>query len=261
MSYNTKISESTLNDPLYKIFKFLNDNRIYNKELQTRYYLGIVKSQNSREEKIISLLYHIANTQSQPKIDNLAEFYKNIYKNRDLLNSFSEFMSIISEDWKPNNYSELYNAMKNQNGWGEKTSALFAKSIFHLHNNEYPSELRIWDDAPTDLGKNDKFYLPVDAVIIAIFKQIKPQNWNFKNVNKIIEENYSGKDIEVWDDLWFWGFITQIGTGDGRTMGWNLNKYWTLRESDKNPEMILEIKEKANGFLNILQESSFQHNL
>lgn len=170
-------------------------------------------------------------------------------------------MSIISEDWKPNNYSELYNAMKNQNGWGEKTSALFAKSIFHLHNNEYPSELRIWDDAPTDLGKNDKFYLPVDAVIIAIFKQIKPQNWNFKNVNKIIEQNYSGTDIEVWDDLWFWGFITQIGTGDGRAMGWNLNKYWTLRESDKNPKMILEIKKKANEFLNILQESSFQHNL
>ena len=35
---------------------------------------------------------------------------------------------------------------------------------------------------------------------------------DFKNVNKIIAENYSGKDIEVWDDLWFWGFITQRNT-------------------------------------------------
>ena len=249
-----------MKEPLKNIFDFLIENRIYNKELQTRYYSGIVKPQNSKAEKIVSLLYHTANTQSQPKIDNLAEFYKKIYKNTDLLNSFSGFMSIInSNDIEPNNYSGLYNGMKNQNGWGEKTSALFAKSIFHLHNNEYPKELKIWDDTPSDLEKNDNFYLPVDAVIIAIFKEIKPKKWSFKNVNKIIEENYSGKDIEVWDDLWFWGFISQIGTGDGRKMGWNLNKYWNLRESDKSQKKIAEIKLKAEQFLNILAESTL-HN-
>jgi hypothetical protein len=249
-----------LKEPLKNIFDFLIENRIYNKELQTRYYSGIVKPQNSKAEKIVSLLYHTANTQSQPKIDNLAEFYKKIYQNTDLLNSFSGFMSVINSNGiEPNNYSGLYNGMKNQNGWGEKTSALFAKSIFHLHNNEYPNELKIWNDAPTDLEKNDNFYLPVDAVIIAIFKEIKPKNWNFKNVNKIIAENYSGKDIEVWDDLWFWGFISQIGTGDGRNMGWNLNKYWNLRESDKSKKKITEIKRKAEQFLNILKESTL-HN-
>jgi hypothetical protein len=249
-----------LKEQLKNIFDFLIENRIYNKELQTRYYSGIVKPQNSKAEKIVSLLYHTANTQSQPRIDNLAEFYKKIYRNTDLLNSFSGFMSVInSSGSEPNNYSGLYNGMKNQNGWGEKTSALFAKSIFHLHNNEYPNELKIWNDAPTDLEKNDNFYLPVDAVIIAIFKEIKPKNWNFKNVNKIIEENYSGKDIEVWDDLWFWGFISQIGTGDGRKMGWNLNKYWNLRESDKSQKKIAEIKLKAEQFLKILRESTL-HN-
>jgi hypothetical protein len=235
------------------------ENRIYNKELQTRYYAGIVKPQNSKSEKIVSLLYHTANTQSQPKIDNLAEFYKKIYENKDLLNSFSGFMSVINSNGYEPNYSGLYNGMKNQNGWGEKTSALFTKSIFHLHNNEYPNELRIWNDAPNDLENNDIFYLPVDAVIIAIFKEIQPKNWNFKNVNQIIKENYSGKDIEVWDDLWFWGFISQIGTGDGRKMGWNLNKYWTLRESDKSQKKIAEIKLKAEQFLNILRESTL-HN-
>jgi len=251
-----------LKEPLKNIFEFLTENRIYNKELQTRYYSGIVKPQNSKAEKVISLLYHTANTQSQPKIDNLAEFYKKIYRNSDLLNSFSGFMSIInSNGTEPNNYSGLYNGMKNQNGWGEKTSALFAKSIFHLHNNEYPNELKIWNDAPSDLEKNDNFYLPVDAVIIAIFKEIKPKNWNFKNVNKIIEENYSGKDIEVWDDLWFWGFISQIGTGDGRKMGWNLNKYWNLRESDKSQEKIAEIKLKAEQFLKILRKSTLHNNV
>jgi len=251
-----------LKKSLKNIFDFLIENRNYNKELQTRYYSGIVKPQNNKAEKIVSLLYHTANTQSQPKIDNLAEFYKKIYGNTDLLNSFSGFMSVIDANGtEPNNYSGLYNGMKNQNGWGEKTSALFAKSIFHLHNNEYPRELKIWNDAPTDLKNNDYFYLPVDAVIIAIFKSIQPKNWNFKNVNKIIGENYSGKDIEVWDDLWFWGFISQIGTGDGRKMGWNLNKYWTLRESDKSQKKIAEIQAKAEQFLNILRESTLHNNV
>ena len=249
-----------MTESLKNIYNFLIRNRIYNKELQTKYYSGIINSQKSKTEKIVSLLYHIANTQSQPKIDNLAEFYKKIYRNTDLLNSFSGFMSVITENGKEkNNYSGLYSGMKNQNGWGEKTSALFAKSIFHLHNNEYPNELKIWKDAPADLEHNDSFYLPVDAVIIAIFKKIKQKSWNFKNVNKIIRENYSGKDIEVWDDLWFWGFISQIGTGDGRKMGWNLNKYWTLRESDKNPNMINEIKNKTTEFLTILNEESTLH--
>jgi hypothetical protein len=242
-----------LKESLKKIFDFLKENRIYNKELQTKYYSGIVKPQESKAEKIVSLLYHTANTQSQPKIDNLAEFYKKIYENIDLLNSFSGFISVINSSGKETkNYSGIYNGMKNQNGWGEKTSALFAKSIFHLHNNEYPKELRIWNDIPSDLEKNDSFYLPVDAVIITIFKKIQQKNWSFKNINKIIGENYSGKDIEIWDDLWFWGFISQIGTGDGRKMGWNLNKYWNLRESDKSPKKIEEIKNKAEQFLNIL---------
>ncbi|MGK0459084.1 MAG: hypothetical protein ACJAVE_002071, partial [Polaribacter sp.] len=66
-----------------------------------------------------------------------------------------------------------------------------------------------------------------------------------------------------WDDLWFWGFITQVGTGENREMQWNLNKFWTLRESDKNPKMIIEIEKKAEIFLNILNKESTnaQHRL
>mgnify|MGYP000498261597 FL=1 len=250
-----------MTESLKNIFEFLIENRNYNKELQTRYYSGIVNSQKNKAEKIVSLLYHTANTQSQPKIDHLAEFYQKIYQNTDLLNSFTGFMSVINPNGtEPKNYNGLYNGMREQKGWGEKTSALFVKTIFHLHNKEYPNDLRIWNDAPNDLENNDLFYLPVDAVIIAIFKKIQPKSWNFKNINKIIAENYSEKDIEVWDDLWFWGFITQIGTGDNRKMGWNLNKYWTLRESDKSPKMIKEIKNKAEQFLTVLNKKSTLHN-
>lgn len=245
-----------MKESLKNIFSFLIENRSYNKELQIRYYSGIVKPQESKAEKIVSLLYHTANTQSQPKIDNLAEFYTKIYKNTDLLNSLAEFMSVINEKVQlKNNYRGLYNGMRNQKGWGEKTSALFTKSVFHLHNNEYPSELKIWNDVPTDLGKEDTFYLPVDAVIITIFKYVYQKNWTFTSINKTIKENYNGKDVEVWDDLWFWGFISQKGTGDNRKMEWNLNKYWTLRESDKNPSMILEIEGKVEQFLKVLERS------
>ena len=251
-----------MTESLKNIFEFLIENRIYNKELQTRYYSGIVNSQKSKAEKIVSLLYHTANTQSQPKIDYLAEFYQKIYRKTDLLNSFSGFMSVINPNGtEPKNYSGLYKGMREQKGWGEKTSALFVKTIFHLHNNEYPNDLRIWSDAPTDLENNDSFYLPVDAVIIEIFKKIQSKNWNFKNINKIIADNYSGKDIEVWDDLWFWGFISQIGTGDKRKMEWNLNKYWTLRESDKSPKMIKEIKDKTEQFLTVLNKSTLHNNV
>ncbi|WP_435524452.1 hypothetical protein [Chryseobacterium indoltheticum] len=30
-------------------------------------------------------------------------------------------------------------------------------------------------------------------------------------------------DIEVWDDLWFWGFINQKGSSD-RSFEWNEGK-------------------------------------
>lgn len=246
-----------MKESLENIFNFLIENRNYNKEFQTRYYTSILTPQNNKADKIITLLYHTASTQSQPKIDNLAEFYKKIYKKTDLLNSFSEFIEVIDPNGlQTKNYKGLYNAMKNQDGWGEKTSALFTKCIFHLHNNEYPKDLRIWNDAPADLKNDDTFYLPVDIVITTIFKSIQLKNWNFKNINKVIEKNYQGRDIEVWDDLWFWGFVTQIGTGVNRKMGWNLNKYWNLRESDKNPKMIAEIKNKAQQFLHILREST-----
>lgn len=255
----TSVSIPTIIDEkniLEKIFSFLKINRKYNKELQTRYYESILNSQNDKFEKIVSLIYNIANTQSQPKIDYLSEFYQKIYNNKEKLNSFENFLKLITEKNKiENNYETLYRGMLSQKGWGEKTSALFAKTIFHLHNDEYPIELKIWNDVPKKIKENDKFYLPVDAVIITIFNTIdKTVKWDFNKVNRKIKKYYKGNEIEVWDDLWFWGFITQKGSGEKRKLEWNIDKYWNLRESDKNKKMIDEIKKKANEFLKILNE-------
>jgi hypothetical protein len=60
------------------------------------------------------------------------------------------------------------------------------------------------------------------------------------------------KQMEIWDDLWFWGFITQNGSGDQREFVWNENKYWVIKESDKSLEMVMEIKRKATEFLDII---------
>lgn len=240
-----------MTDRIEKLFKFISDNRKYNKALQERYYRSIILPYKDEKEKIISLLYHIANTQSQPKIDKLSEFYKSIITEENSLKSFNEFVGQINPNAK-SNFKSVYEGMLNQKGWGPKTSALISKSIFHLHNGQYSEDLKIWNDVPKLIDENDIFYLPVDAVIIAIFNKLDNSiKWDFNKINKTLETKYKGQQIEVWDDLWFWGFITQNGSGDNREFKWNENKYWVLKESDKDKMKIEEIKNKCYEFLEI----------
>ena len=241
-----------MNNKLEHLYSFMNSNRHYNKELQERFYLSVVKPYDSISDKIISLLYSVVNTQSQPRIDKIAAFFKSIHRNQDSLNSFGNFVDHVNKDKTPN-YKNLFHGLRTEAGWGDKTSALFAKTIFHLQNGEYSDELLVWDDAPIHISEEDDFYLPVDAVIIAIFNRMdSSKNWNFESVNKKIKEKYNPNEIEIWDDLWFWGFITQSGSGDSRKHEWNLNKYWALKESDKDADMIKEIHLKSQIFLRIL---------
>lgn len=245
-----------MNDRLENIFAFLTENRSFNHSLQERFYQSVISPHSGIKEKIVSLLYHIANTQSQPKIDSLASFYKSIFQDTSCMSSMRNFIDKINPD-RPLNFDSLYNGLKNQNGWGKKTAALFSKSIYHLHDGHYSENLKIWDDVPKTIADNDNFYLPVDAVIIAIFKKLDSSvNWDFDKINKTLKAKYNGHEIEVWDDLWFWGFITQNGSGDNRVFEWNENKYWALKESDKTPMTIMEIKEKADEFLKALNNDN-----
>jgi hypothetical protein len=238
---------------LGQIFKFLQENRTYNKTLQESHYRSVIIPFDNVEDRVVSLLYHIANTQSQPKIDSLATFYKKIYQNLECLNSFESFINKI----KPNNsteisYTGLYQSIKSQPGFGGKTAALFVKSIFHLHNGKFSEELQFWNDVPVRIERGDDFYLPVDSVIISVFKKLdNNKNWNFDNINAKLHEYYHGEAIEIWDDLWFWGFITQNGSGERRIFQWNENKYWALQETDKHQYEIDLIKSKAEMFLKI----------
>lgn len=241
-----------MKERLSNIFNFLNEHRQFNHSLQDRFYKSVICPYSETAEKVVSLLYHIANTQSQPNIDSLASFYKKIFQDTSCMTSMEKFIDKINPN-QSLSFDSLYNGMKNQDGWGKKTAALFSKSIFHLHNGNYAEDLKLWDDVPKTIKQSDNFFLPVDAVIIAIFKKLDNlSNWDFDKVNQTLKHSYNGQEIEVWDDLWFWGFITQNGSGDNRTFEWNENKYWALKESDKKSETIKTIKSKAQDFLNLL---------
>lgn len=234
-----------------KLFLFISQNRQYNKDLQQRYYQSFILSCKNEKEKITSLLYHIANTQSRPNIDLLASFYKKIIIEEREFKTFREFLDSINPGAECS-FKSLYQGMRSQSGWGEKTSALLSKSIYHLHNGQYSDELKIWQDVPAVIEDDDHFYLPVDAVITAIFQKLDPaKKWTFASINAYLQNNYSSTQIEIWDDLWFWGFITQNGSQQ-RKFQWNENKYWILRESDKSRKMIGEIKNRCTEFLDII---------
>ena len=57
----------------------------------------------------------------------------------------------------------------------------------------------------------------------------------------------------IWDDLWFWGFITQRSApkshGGGRTVGWNEGKYWSIPHAPRQPDDIAEIMRLSREFL------------
>lgn len=243
-----------MNNKLNELFEFLNSNRSYNHSLQERFYKSVVLPFETPKGKVVSLLYHIVNTQSQPKIDKLADFYKSIIPDNDCFESFSKFIYKINSDSSLKVcYENLFYGMQRQSGWGNKTSALFSKTIYHLHNGHYTEKLKIWNDAPNVIDTKDNLFLPVDSVIIRIFKEIDESiSWNFNNINETLKTEYNGQQIEVWDDLWFWGFITQNSSGNERVFNWNENKYWALKESDKDFEMINEIRLKSLDFLKII---------
>ncbi len=249
------MTNKTLNDSLNRLFIFLQDNRDYNHRVQSISYKTFLEPFETLNDKVYSLLHHIANTQSQPNINKLSDFFQKIYLHRDKLHTFQSFVELIAnKELESSNYEILYKAMIIQSGWGKKTSALFTKTIYHLHNGKYDGAFKIWDDAPNKIDINEKIYLPVDAVIEAIFHKLNPEiKWSFDKINKYLQNQYSSEQMEVWDDLWFWGFISQKGSGLDRDFVWNEQKYWCLLETDKNADVILNIKLKSAKFLLLLE--------
>jgi len=260
-----------MNKKLISILKFLENNKSYNTELQIKYMQRALCSKATKKEKLIALLYETANTQSQPKIDKLCLLFKKIYQSQKTFETFHEFLTFLDLDNAYNHdkpYQSLYEALKNQSGWGPKTSALFVKNMYNLHHNDefkkvFGTDI-LWNDFPK-LQEEDKIYLPVDTVILAIFNKLeyKKPKWNFKNINSYLKSEYSNKNIIQFDDLWFWGFISQKNKAehhidkeywDGkREMCWNEEKYWMITEVNKDEEYMKVITKKVEEFLKLFR--------
>ena len=244
---------------LSEIFEFIEHNKQYNKELQIQVARNTFSYKFTSFDKLVALVYDTFNTQSRPKMNEFAEFIKEMYEEKDKLNTFNGFFELIAKkeiDPLSNKgvYHQLFDALKNRKGWGKKTSALLIKNLYNYHNIFRDEDsLRIWKEIPI-LEKKDRLFLPVDSVIFAIFKQLDPDrkpNWSFESINNVLYDSYDNDQILLFDDLWFWGFITQKG-GKERKFIWNESKYWSIKEANKSQDIVREIHTKANIFLKLL---------
>ena len=253
-------------EKLNEIFKFISnvENRVYNQKIQLGFIETWIGDKNLQlNKKVLNLLYNIFNTQSQPNMEKGADFFKKIHSNPDYYKSFYDFCKFVSG--KQNlrkdeaNFQFAFKNLKELNGWGEKTSSLFLKVIHEVHNGRF-NEYSFWDDVPNK-ETTDRLYLPVDQVIDYIFKNIYDQvtDLKFARINDILNENYKKpEEILIWDDLWFWGYITQQSYTENKKIkrkfvDFNDAKYWTLLNSDKDVEIIKLTKIKPIEFLNLIR--------
>ncbi|SOE21213.1 hypothetical protein SAMN06298216_1684 [Spirosomataceae bacterium TFI 002] len=249
-----------LEKKLNEIYEFLINNRKYNSFVHLlEYRQALVPFQTDRD-KIISLMHYIAGTQSQPNMSSLASFFEDlhIHIRFDTFENFVDSLDDIPN--KPGSPSKASIAesywvklqrLQHKPGWGPKTAALFCKAMFKLHN-EYDEELGIWDvNRNIALRSKDGLKLPVDTVIIRIFEELGLKPATFKSINELLK--HKKWDIEVWDDLWFWGFITQRTKGNTRDIVYNPEKLWTLLAIPKDKNTLQAITIKASEFIQLLK--------
>lgn len=256
-------------DKIKRIFKFLKENREYNKNYQTLSYKKAFSISNNNIEKVLALCYDIINTLPSTKIDSFENFFTTLLENKNKIITFKWFVELLWWPKNSNSYKDLYTTLQKQYWWWDKMSALFVKVVYHLHNCNYLWDTwKFWEDYPKEILDND-LELPVDIVIKHIFYMIV-NDYNFdenyftnkitvSTINNFLRQNFPEEtkwtNMEIWDDLWFWGYFTQkVFTKwvSERMYIWNNPKYLLDSLSDKNN--IEEIRRKAEEFINILKK-------
>ncbi|MDE1896071.1 MAG: hypothetical protein KGH91_03235 [Rhodospirillales bacterium] len=254
---------------LNEIFLFLKDNTIYNRQTQHAYYSACLSpyatcmsSSGSNYARISSLLHAILQTQSMPSLDDSSKTWKILFEHRaifdavqnptDLLNALTKLSSAdhISSP-TGGTFDRMWHVLTNSKGFGQKTAALFIKSIIDVHTLEENTRLRFLENV--SVAPDDFVRVPVDSVIKYIFKNITGSNLDFETINDLVFNVIGRTNDEaiIWDDLWFWGFITQHGGGDNRTLAINEAKFWTIYGSPK--EKWADVRAHAEKFVEILR--------
>jgi hypothetical protein len=260
---------------LNKLFRFLKENTKWNEGFQNFEYNRNLAGCATAKERLHHLLRGTAGTQSQPKMGSLGPFWRSLdafeIKGVNTMAALTQYLVAQKAPKKPgaSPWDQLYQALKEQPGWGRKTSALFVKNVIRIHRG--PANLHFWADAELLARapiEDDLVYLPVDRVIEELFRSMGMPTPNFGNINKLLHTHFSPEDMLVWDDLWFWGFFTQMVKADdaetgstdtylrGRTMEWNDDKYWCQIATPKGKKDIVEIKKLATRFIELFDTAA-----
>lgn len=241
---------------LKAIFEFLRKNHGINKDIQEGFLRETLSSYETNEERARLLLHKMVNSQSQPKLDPICEFFQLVASDKKSISSFKKFVRFLTVNSEAN--GGLFDNLKAQPGWGPKTAALFVRNLAMIEQNQVLRSL-FWDDL--DVIESEEIYLPVDAVIKSIFSRLKADDFGlgksvpktFDSINDFLKNHlkYSNKDMLIWDDLWFWGFVTQKSNVNmlERTHEWNNAKYWSIFNASKDQRNIEKIKGLAAEFL------------
>lgn len=250
-----------------RLFAFLEEHKQWNKDFQAREFTHCLAGCANERERLIRFLHWNVNTQSSPDMDALCQFWQTLHgataKETASLEAFTNFLArnvkgsaATQADASPKNqlpgkWEALFTCLRAQPGWGVKTTALLVKGVIQLHRG--PAPLHFWPDATPSTAplEGNKPYLPVDQVILRIFKELGHPCPREDNINKALRERYSAEEMLIWDDLWFWGFFTQRGGGLDRELGWNPGKFWNQLSAPKEKEAELQLL--AERFLGLLK--------
>lgn len=233
------------------LFTFLRRHHKVNVDVQ----LGFIAeslSPSRVEERAILLMHRVLQTQSQPKLDPICKFFKEMTA-AHAHRSFTEFRSFVTENGK----FELVDGLRRQHGWGPKTAALFVKNLAYIELDP-DLKTKFWRD--TSVVTGDNLRLPVDKVITEVFKALAQRlpdvpAATIAGINDYLRDklDYRDHDLLIWDDLWLWGFITQKNVkGGAREHGWNEAKYWAVPHAPKDALSISRIKTMSDRFLGLV---------
>lgn len=240
---------------IQKLYAFLkkNDHRKFNASVQCGTYRAWLGGLKEPTDRAYTLLFECANSQSRPKLDKLCKFWKTLCDDSKSLSSFKNFamaLDVSEADRNRTPYRAVFAKLKDIDGWGDKTAALFIRHLLAIHTDPRTEELRFWEDVRM-AGDDDRLYLPVDRVISECFTRIGCCG-TFMSINNLLwQHGYRNNHIRIWDDLWFWGFITQRSNSKGNTIEfvWNEPKYWALRWTDKSAASIKKAQSCSAEFV------------
>ncbi len=269
---------------LKTLHAFLKTHRQWNEDFQQREYKRCLQACASPRERLVHFLHWNVNTQQRADMNDLARFWALIATARDDQTNSPESLCALlksSYELKPlqkwqlpltpptGSWDHLFWTLRRVPGWGEKTSALFVNACIRLHQKGPPS-LHFWekDTLESTATGTSKLYVPVDAVIKRIFEELTDKNLGFVQINNGLHAaRWTADDMLIWDDLWFWGFLTQSSkaqTDDTNSeakskpndkryvVEWNEAKYWSNPSYSASSKS--EMMKEARAFYNLLRQ-------